>query len=1308
MSEPKTPPSLQEQQQTYTLCQTTLAELDAQTQARLRKLASFIGKRLKQALPADAKLAQLQREIDAAQQRLLKRMAAIPALIEFPENLPVVARKDEIAEAIEKNQVVVVAGETGSGKTTQLPKVCLELGLASKGLIAHTQPRRIAARTVAARIAEELKSPLGSLVGYQVRFTDHSDEQTAIKLMTDGILLAEIQKDPLLQRYQVIIIDEAHERSLNIDFLLGYLKQLLPKRPDLKVIVTSATIDVERFSEHFNKAPVIEVSGRTYPVELRYSPWQEDAEELSQAVLACTEEILAESRGKGGDILVFLSGERDIREVSLALKKAQLPGLEVLPLYARLSLAEQNRVFQNHKGRRIVLATNVAETSLTVPGIRYVIDTGTARISRYSLRTKVQRLPIEAISQASANQRAGRCGRVSEGICYRLYSEEDFLSRPEFTDAEILRTNLAAVVLQMLHLRMGKVEDFPFVDKPDMRLIKDGYKLLEELKAVDKKGHMTQLGRQFNRLAVDPRFARMILAAAEQGCLNEVLIIVTALTIQDPRERPADKQQAADEKHRRFWHEGSDFLAFVNLWNYVEEQRQELSQNQLRKLCKKEFLNFLRLKEWRELHYQLKLQCKDLGFRINQEPARDDAVHHALLTGLLSNVGKRNLEESERDYLGSRSRKFHIFPGSSLRKKKLPWLMAADFIETTQLYAHCVAKIDPAWVIRSASHLLNRQYFEPHYDVKSGSVKAYMKVSLWGLVLAEKQRVDFSQIEPETCRQVFIRSALVEGRYRGKGEFFKANQALIDELSELEAKARRRDILVDDEQIYQFYEALIPERIVNLKGFEHWRREQEKTDKQRLFLKREQLMLHSADNLGEEQFPASLVNGDLRLAVRYEFEPTRANDGLNVFVPVDLLHQVDELQLEWLVPGMLRDKCIALVKSLPKALRKQLVPVPAFVDRALARMNSGPYALTQALADELRVIAAVDIDAQQWKLDELDDYYKANVVVVDDKDKIIDQSRDVQQLRKQYKATVEHSLRDIGSSIERKDLRNWDFDKLDSSMEIERGRVKVKTYPALLCDSGARSVEIKLFDNPLDANWAHQRGLCQLALNELGETAKYARKNLLKGKDLGLSLVDIGSREQVADDILQAAIKRACFAESASVREKPQFEAALAQGRSELVEIAEQYEKLLLASLAQVLEIRKQLKASKNALALALAFGDIQHQLGEIFYRGFLFDTPWHWLQQLPRYLKAINLRLEKAAQKNQADRAAMYQLQPLWQQHEDRLQREGLAAYSANAAWQDYRWMLEELRVSLFAQSLKTLLPVSEKRLKKQWQESL
>ena len=1270
-----------------------------------RRKLQALGRTHEQNQDDEHALALLQERIDRSISLVERRKSSSPK-VSYNEQLPIADRRAEIAKTIDSNQVVILAGETGSGKTTQLPKICLGLGRGIYGQIAHTQPRRIAARTVASRIAEELDVELGAAVGYQVRFTDQVVDTTLIKLMTDGILLADIQSDPYLNKYDTIILDEAHERSLNIDFLLGYIKQLLPKRPDLKVIVTSATIDLEKFSEHFNSAPIIEVSGRTYPVELRYRPWLDDADDISDAIIGVLEDIQQEQHGTGGDVLVFLSGEREIRDVAHTIKKANLRDLDVLPLYARLSVADQQRVFQSHRGRRVVLSTNVAETSITVPGIRYVIDPGRARISRYSLRTKVQRLPIEAVSQASANQRMGRCGRVSDGVCYRLYSEEDFNSRPAFTDAELLRTNLAAVVLKMLHMRIGSIEDFPFVDVPDSRLIADGYKLLEELQAVDSKGKITTLGKNLSKLSLDPRLARMLVEAGTLGCVDEISIIVAALTIQDPRERPPEKQQAADEKHRRFWHEQSDFLAYVNLWNYIEERRQELTQNQFRKLCKSEYLNYLRLKEWRELHHQLKLQMKDIGLSRNSGTAGFELVHRALLVGLLSNVGKKSDEEKSRDYLGTRSRKFMIFPGSSLRKKSMPWMLAADFIETSQLYAHCIAKIDPAWILDVADHLVKKNYFEPHYDVKSGSVKAFVKISLWGLILAEKKRVDFSKIDPVQARQVFIRSALVEGRYRGKGSFFKKNKKLIDDVIHLEAKARRRDILVDDEQIFIFYEERIPSNVVNLSGFDYWRENSEKTNPQLLLLTRDSLMLHSAQQITEEQFPNQIKNGDLVFPVRYIFEPTGNNDGLNIYVPVDLLHQVKALQLDWLVPGLIREKCISLVKSLPKQKRKNLVPVPDYVDKVLGRLSVTSGELTESLAVALGRVANIEILETDWHLDKLDSFYFANIVLIDDANRVVDQGRDLSALREKYRDQVQATLQNIGSDIERSGLTRWDFEVLPAAVDLKRGRVTVKAYPALVGEEKARTADIKLFDNPREAAVSHFHGLCLLALNETGQTAKYARKQLLAGNDIGLTLVNLGGREQVANDMLLASVRRACFDGelTANDLDKSTFFARVNGGKAEIVVMASEYEAVLLQCCKLVLEIKKQVKYSKNALAMALTFGDVQRQIDQIFQPHVLFNTPWRWVEQFPRYLDAALVRLQKAAQKPQADRTGMSILDDAWRKHEDRYARLGQAEYLLSEQWQDYRWMLEELRVSLFAQSLKTLVPVSEKRLKKHW----
>jgi ATP-dependent helicase HrpA len=1324
----------------------------------LRRLWQFISRRQQENQPCDRKLAEFRQKLMRAITRVNTRNEAIPA-ITYDDKLPISAKREAIAELIQQHQVVILAGETGSGKTTQIPKICLELGRGVKGMIGHTQPRRIAARTVASRIADELQVPLGGAVGYQVRFTDHSDHSTYIKLMTDGILLAEIQQDPLLLKYDTLIIDEAHERSLNIDFLLGYLKELLPKRKDLKVIVTSATIDLEKFSAHFSsfgehKAPVLEVSGRTFPVETLYRPWDEEYEDATEAIVGAVDEILQSSKQQGGDILVFLSGEREIRETSHAIKKAGFAQLDILPLYARLGLAEQNRVFQGHRGRRVVLATNVAETSLTVPGIRYVIDPGRARISRYSVRTKVQRLPIEAISQASANQRKGRCGRVSEGVCYRLYSEEDFVSRPEFTDPEIQRTSLAAVILQMLQLRIGDVRKFPFVDKPENRLINDGFKLLEEIQAVDKKGQITVLGKQLHGLPVDPRFARIIIEAGKLNCLSEILIIVSGLSIQDPRERPAEKRQAADEQHRRFRDEESDFIALTNLWRYLEELRQELSQNKWGKRCKKEFISYLRVREWRDLHHQLRLAIKALGLKENAEPSSYENVHRALVAGLLSNLGLKNEEgkgsDSPRDtkreksktgrsaieYLGSRNRKFQIFPGSSQAKKKPKWLVGAEFIETTQLYAHMVAKVDPDWALECGRHQLKYHYFQPFYDALSGQVMAYARISIYGLILVEKKRVAYGKIDSVEARTIFIREALVEGKYRkhksvykkleaetreladkslgaqgdlpATSHFFAYNQWLVEQVQSLEAKARRRDILVDDEIIFDFYAAVIPADICNLASFEQWRKKAEANAASVLKLVPEQLMLHGAEGVSENQFPDVLESDGLTLPLHYHFEPGHSDDGVSVRVPVEFLHLVPEGRLEWLVPGLLRDKCIALVKALPKQERKKLVPVPQYVDRALARLKPSKRPLAESLAEVLEHIANIRIE--HWPIDTLEDFYRMNIQVVDERGDVIDRDRDLATLRERYRQQVRNTLSAAHHSLERENITRWDFNALPEEVKMPRGKIQVKAFPALV-DRGTH-VDLEVLDNPLDAHYSSTRGVVRLAQLALGPTIKYLRKELLRGKDLGLAVLNLGKRDQVIDDILFAAVQRACFQGEGElfelVRNQSEFERRLEAGRGEVVEIAQQIAELVAELLPLAVEIRKQMKANKNALVLAFAFGDINHQMQSLFAPGFLAATRWHWLKQYPRYLRGIIVRLEKAPQNPQKDKMHIASLETMWRKHADQFEKVGIAQYTECEPWQQYRWMIEELRISLFAQTLKTLFPVSEKRLNKQWQSVL
>ncbi|NHN36772.1 ATP-dependent RNA helicase HrpA [Pseudomaricurvus alcaniphilus] len=1289
-------------EQTLQQLQQGLGAVMGRDQFRLERALGEIKKRFASGKPTGKAVDKLLADITRSAELLQRRKAALPE-IHFPEALPVSARREEIAELISKHQVVVLAGETGSGKTTQLPKICLELGRGIRGMIGHTQPRRLAASTVASRIAEELNTPLGETVGYQVRFSDQTRDTSLVKLMTDGILLAEIQGDRYLSQYDTLIIDEAHERSLNIDFLLGYLKRLLPQRPDLKVIITSATIDLQRFSEHFDNAPIIEVSGRTYPVEVKYRPSLDSDEDLYTAITSTVEEILQTEKSgghKGGDILVFLSGEAEIREAALTLRKAEFPHLEVLPLYARLSLAEQKKVFSGHRGRRVVLATNVAETSITVPGIRYVIDPGFARISRYSFRSKIQRLPIEPISQASANQRMGRCGRVSEGVCYRLYEEQDFLSRPEFTDAEILRTNLAAVILQMLNLRMGDVRHFPFVDRPDKRLLNDGFKLLEELQALDPRGKVTALGRQLMTLPVDPRLGRMVLAGARQGCLRELLIIVSGLSIQDPRERPADKRQAADEKHRRFKHDHSDFLAWINLWDYVETQRQELSQNQFSKLCKREFLSFMRLREWREIHRQLLLALKPLHLKLNPEPASYDSVHLALLTGLLGNIG--NLGE-DKEYLGARNRRFHIFPGSSQFKKSPKWIMAEQLLETSRVYAHQVAKIEPDWVLANAEHLVKRQQYEPHYDVKSGQVMAYERITLYGLVLVEKRRVSFGRIDPVTAREVFIRAALVEERYRGKGKFFRHNQALIAELHELEAKSRRRDILVDEEAIYRFYDERVPADIVNLAGFEHWRKTVEQEQPRLLCLERHYLMQHDASSITEAQFPAELNWQGLTFPLVYHFEPGHPEDGVSIRVPVAALHLVPEKRLEWLIPGILREKCVQLVKSLPKQWRKHFVPVPNYVDQCLAAMSPADVALTEALGFQLKRQTGVEIPAEQWQGVALEDYYRFNIQVIDDSGKVLAQGRDLARLRERYRDQLQQTLQSSDDSIEREQIVEWDFDELPAEVTLQRAGMSITAYPALL-DEGT-SVALRLQDNPVEAAYLSRFGVLRLALLQLGGSVKHLRKDLLKGKDLGLSVVALGKRDAVVDDMLMAAVQDCCCS-GPLPRTRAEFNAALEAGRKQIGARALALEKLLLEVLVQVVAIKKTIKGSKNALAIAVAAGDIQQQLQRLIYPGFMHRTPSRWLEQYPRYLAAIQQRLDKAVMQMQKDKLWSAEVDELWQPWQQRLEKDGEAAVMSNEGLQEYRWMLEEYRVSLFAQSLKTLMPVSAKRLRKLWQE--
>ena len=1262
--------------------------------------------------PESARLEPWLARLSASCAKAAARRASIPR-VHYDDSLPIAAKRDEIKRAIASSQVVVIAGETGSGKTTQLPKICLELGRGVHGLIGHTQPRRLAARSVASRVAEELGTPLGELVGFQVRFTDQSNERTLIKLMTDGILLAETQNDRFLSRYDTLIIDEAHERSLNIDFLLGYLKTILPKRPDLKVIITSATIDLERFSAHFNDAPIIEVSGRTFPVDVWYRPLSAEVDEegnrveedlsIDQGILAVLRELEAHERASGkppGDALVFLPGEREIRDTADFLRKANLRHTEILPLYARLSVAEQQKIFSGHAGRRVILATNVAETSLTVPGIVYVIDPGEVRISRYSPRSKVQRLPIEPVSQASANQRKGRCGRVAPGICVRLYDEADFLGRPEFTDPEILRTNLAAVILQMLHLRLGRIEDFPFIEPPDGRAISDGFNLLQELGAVERDGSITEVGRQLARLPVDPRIGRMLIEAAVLGSLQEVLVIASALAVQDPRERPIERQQAADQAHVQWRDDQSDFAAFVNLWRGFEEQRQELSQNQLRSWCRRQFLNYLRMREWRETHRQLLLTCRDLGLQNNTEPAGYDAVHKALLAGLLSHLGNKT---EEGDYLGARQRRFMLHPSSALAKKRPAWVMVAELTETRRLYGRLVAKIDPLWVEPLAGHLTKTSHSEPHWEKKRGQVVAFEQVTLYGLIIVPRRKVHFGPIDPVVSRELFIRHALVEGQWHGRAAFQRANQALLEELDALEAKARKRDILVDDETLYRFFDQRVPENIYQLASFERWLKRTSQDQPKLLHMTREDLLQREANEVSAEQYPDTLRWQRVALPLTYHFEPGHPADGVTLKVPVALLRQLPEERLEWLVPGLLYDKCVALVRGLPKALRKNFVPVPDFVRAALERMAFAEGKLTQALGRELTRMTGVRLDEEAWADIRLEDHLLMRIEVVDAEGRGIASGRDYSALCSQLSGRLADRQVPVEAAPAAEARAPAGQAELPVKVSQRQAGIDVDFWPAWV-EQGDEVTE-QLFDNPAQAEQAHRLGAQRLLLQALSEQAKFLRQKLGALKEAAIYYRDVGNQQQLTDDVLLAAVDRACLPAGEPLPRSPaELQARVEAGRAEFVPTAEKLAAQVLSILKAWHAVQKRLKG-KIDLARAIAMNDIREQLGQLVFKGFVRTVPAEWLGQYPRYFTAIEQRLDKLPGQVQRDRVWTDEIQQFSEQYRTRAERYRLEGRQDDRLEQ-WRWMLEEYRVSLFAQQLGTKVPVSEKRLKKLWHE--
>ncbi|MFF7703167.1 ATP-dependent RNA helicase HrpA [Streptomyces lydicus] len=1299
-------------------------------------------------------LAEIAQGLDEAELRVAQRRAAVPE-ITYPEELPVSQKKDDILAAIRDHQVVIVAGETGSGKTTQIPKICLELGRGVRGLIGHTQPRRIAARTVAERVAEELKTPLGEAVGWKVRFTDQVGGDTLVKLMTDGILLAEIQTDRELRQYDTLIIDEAHERSLNIDFILGYLAQLLPRRPDLKIVITSATIDPERFARHFGSfatvgaaatddgderpgAPIVEVSGRTYPVEVRYRPLLEeggqdaDRDQIT-AICDAVDELQAEGPG---DILVFLSGEREIRDTADALNKKQLPRTEVLPLYARLSHAEQHRVFQRHTGRRIVLATNVAETSLTVPGIRYVIDPGMARISRYSYRTKVQRLPIEAISQASANQRKGRCGRTSDGICIRLYSEEDFLSRPEFTDAEILRTNLASVILQMTAAGLGEIEKFPFIDPPDRRNIKDGVDLLSELGALDTKQkdprkRLTPMGRKLSQLPVDPRLARMVLEADRNGCVREVMVIAAALSIQDPRERPSDKQQQADQQHARFRDESSDFLAFLNLWRYIREQQKELSSSAFRRMCRSEFLNYLRIREWQDIYSQLRTVAKSMGIHLNEEDAAPDHVHTSLLSGLLSHIGLKNagLEGTKEgggknEYLGARSAKFAVFPGSALFKKPPRWVMSAELVETSRLWARVNAKIEPEWIEPLAQHLVKRTYSEPHWEQKMAAVMAYERVTLYGVPIVAQRKVNYGRIDPETSRDLFIRNALVEGDWRTHHQFFHDNRKLLGEVEELEHRARRRDILVDDETLFDFYDQRIPAEVVSGAHFDSWWKKQRHEEPELLNFEHSMLINESAEAVTKDDYPDSWRQGKLKFKVTYQFEPGADADGVTVHIPLQVLNQVSSEGFDWQIPGLREQLVTELIRSLPKPIRRNYVPAPNFAARFLDSTVPLQGSLTASLAAGLQRMVGVPVAAADFDTGRIPDHLKITFRVVDERRRKLAEAKDLEALRLQLKpktrAAISKAFEEAAGRPardgkggrtgaddaqqpagpeQRTGLTSWTIGTLPRTFETRRAGQPLKAYPALV-DEGS-SVAVRLFDTEaeqLTAMWAGTRRL--ILLNIPSNPAKFAQDKLSNQQKLALSRNPHGSIAALFEDCVTAAADRLIAARGGPAWDEESFRKLFDAVRADLVDVT-------LRTIQQAQEVLAAWQACERRLkettfpSLLPSLADVKEQLAALIKPGFVTAHGAKRLPDLMRYLVAADRRLQQLPTNAERDRTRMAKVKEM-QDEFAWLLEQFPPGRPVPAAALEIRWMIEELRVSYFAHALGTAYPVSDKRIVK------
>ncbi|NBC12034.1 MAG: ATP-dependent RNA helicase HrpA [Gammaproteobacteria bacterium] len=1308
----------------------------------LRRRLRGLRRRAEQGLPVDRGLAKVRETLAASQAAVARRCAAVPT-VAYPPELPVSERRDEVARLIRDHQVVVLCGETGSGKSTQLPKLCLDpaLGLGEGlgeggggggrgifGRIGHTQPRRIAARSLASRVSQELGTELGATVGYKVRFHDRVHPQTAVKLMTDGILLAELQQDRLLTEYDTLIIDEAHERSLNIDFLLGYLKQLLPKRPDLKLIVTSATIDPERFAKHFadaqgKPAPILEISGRTYPVEVRWRPPEEPSagerdDSMQQGISDAVAELAREGRG---DVLVFLSGEREIRETAETLRKHHPPSTEVLPLYARQGPAEQAKVFKPQGRRRVVLATNVAETSLTVPGIHYVVDPGFARISRYSHRSKVQRLPVERVSRASADQRKGRCGRVAAGICIRLYDEDNFNARAEFTEPEIRRTNLAAVILQMKLLGFGDIETFPFIDPPDAKLISDGYRTLEELAALDAEGRLTDLGKQLARLPVDPRIGRMLLAAAAHKCLSEVLIIAAALAVQDPRERPMEQRQSADEIHATFNHPESDFLAFLNLWTFLEQERRHLSRRKFQQLCRQHFLSWNRVQEWHDVHGQLKEQMQELGHKPNAAEGTFEEIHRALLTGLLSNIG---LKDEQREYLGARGGHFYIHPSSGLFKEGPKWIICAERVETTRDYGRIVARVQPGWIEQAGAHLIKRSYAEPHWQSKRGQVAAFETVTLFGVTLAARRRVNYGPINPAESREVFLRFGLAEGDFDTRAPFWRHNQELIESVHQLEAKSRRRDILVDEEAIYAFYNQRVPSGIYSKPQFEQWLRKATKQDPKLLHMRLSDLLARDAAEVTRERYPDRLRVGATDLPLEYHFDPGHRADGVTLVLPLALVNQVAPERLDWLVPGLLAERITAMLRGLPKSIRKAFVPIPETAERIAARLQPSDRPLLQAVAEELKDLFGVHVPEDAWDLSALPEHLRMKVRLVDTDGRAVATGEDLVALKRRHgdAAATAPKPRADTHGLERTGVTRWDFGSLPEHIDRTQAGIRLRGYPALL-DNGD-SVSISVLDSAHSAAQAQRAGLRRLIMLTLGQDMRYLRRNLPGLDRMRLQYAKapqppseasrgVGGHKgggkgdgppDLADE-LTALIVDLTFTEGQPpIRDRAAFEARLDACKARLMPTANEVCELAGRILDAYQGLRKRL-AGITQINWMPSVLDLRAQLDALVFRGFLQQVPFERLKEYPRYLKAAEQRTEKLFHAAGRDQQRLAELTPLLEQLAER-QAAARAAERDDPRLEEIRWMLEELRVSLFAQQLGTAYPVSVKRIRARWRE--